>query len=172
MPSISKKTMSIDFDFWQRLARVLWPRVISRLPLRRLIFRLRVIPVDPCLIARDDLPHNIFIWHRFLQHVCCHRQVPFLLFGGENYKALVHDSLQPKLTKDWEVCWDQSLVLGREGVQGHNPANRGAPKCTHSRVKKSVTELFDQNFYTRFWWEKLMVEIHLEVTGVDGMGIM
>jgi hypothetical protein len=40
-----------------------------------------------------------------------------------------------------------SLVPGREGVLGHHPANRGVPKCTHSRVKKSVSELVDHTFY-------------------------
>ena len=39
------------------------------------------------------------------------------------------------------------LVPGREGVVGHYPANRGVPKCTHSRVKISVSEHFDHTLY-------------------------
>ena len=40
-----------------------------------------------------------------------------------------------------------SLVIWREGVLGHHPANRRVPKCTQSRVKKSVSELFDHTLY-------------------------
>ena len=42
-----------------------------------------------------------------------------------------------------------SLVPGRAGFLGHHPANRGVPKCTHSWVKKSVSELVDHTLYSQ-----------------------
>jgi len=80
-----------DVDFWPHLACFLWSRGISRLPLRRLKFHLRVILVDPRLVARDDLPYKVFISLCFLEHVYCHRQAPFLLFGDENNNAQLLD---------------------------------------------------------------------------------
>jgi len=87
------------------------------------------------------LPHKVFIWLCFLFVV---RQTPFLLFSGENNKAQVHDSLQPKLTKDWKARWDHPLS---QGILGHHPANRGVPKCTHSRVKFSLGTFWSHLVY-------------------------
>jgi len=78
-----KENNEHDFDFWLHLACFLWPRGNQQTSTVK-TFRLWVIPVDPRFVTRDDLPHKVFIWLCFLQHVCCHRQAPFLLFGGEN----------------------------------------------------------------------------------------
>jgi hypothetical protein len=55
-----------------------------------------------------------------------------------------------------------SLVPGREGVLGHHPANRGVPKCTHNRVKKSVSELVDHTLYIEILIKVQMFSFYLD----------
>jgi hypothetical protein len=55
------------------------------------------------------------------QHVACSNRASV-------WPGKFHKTLQPR----------QRVVPGREGVLGNHPGNRGAPKCTHSRVKSTM----------------------------------
>jgi len=95
-------------------------------------------------ISNVSAPFLPSFTHNLMHTRCsCSSDIPHDM----NYnKALLHDSLQPMLTKDWDACWDHPLSQG-EGVLGNLPANRGVPKCTHSWVKKLILECFDHILY-------------------------
>ena len=76
------------------LARLLWSSGSLALPLRRLLFSLRFIPVDPTLVPSDDPRHEGWVIHGTLTKLLTSCTTVLFLFGvrslGTNFACSNH----------------------------------------------------------------------------------
>jgi len=65
------------------LPRLLWSWGSWALPLRRLLFSLGIIPIDPTLIPSDDPRHEGWVIHGTLTKLLTNCNTVLFLFGGQ-----------------------------------------------------------------------------------------
>ena len=65
------------------LPRLLWSWGSWALPLRRLLFSLGIIPIDPTLIPSDDPRHEGWVIHGMLMKLLTNCNTVLYLFGGQ-----------------------------------------------------------------------------------------
>jgi hypothetical protein len=137
-----KENNKHDLHFWPHLARFILPRGISRLPLRRLTFRLRVIPVDPRLVAR-----KVVIW--LLPATCLLPQTSAIPSAARTITRRRYTTLFDRSSQRTERCAGTIFSPRERGSSRIPPCKQGYPEVyPQPSKKKSVSELFDHTLYT------------------------